>query len=52
MSGIETLIIGGLLHLPEYQGKVLPYVKHEYLTEKSTEEVFKLIQEYNNTYNK
>lgn len=52
MSGIETLIIGGLLHLPEYQGKVLPYVKHEYFTEKSTEEVFKLIQEYNNTYNK
>lgn len=52
MSGIETLIIGGLLHLPEYQGKVLPYIKHEYFTEKSTEEVFKLIQEYNNTYNK
>lgn len=52
MSGVETLIIGGILHLPEYQGKVLPYVKSDYFTEKSSEEVFKLISEYNNNYNK
>ncbi len=52
MSGVETLILGGILHIPDYQTKVLPYVKSDYFTEKNTEEVFKLIHEYNNTYNK
>lgn len=52
MSGIETLILGGILHNIDYQTKVLPYVKAEYFTETNTEKVFELIKKYNDEYSK
>lgn len=51
-SGLETLIISGILHVPDYQVKVFPYIKKDIFAEQDAATIFDLSKKYFDKYNK
>ena len=49
---IETLIISGILHVPDYQTKVFPYIKADIFEEQSVSTLFNLTKSYYDQYSK
>ncbi len=51
-NSIETLIISGILHVPDYQTKVFPYIKADIFEEQSVSTLFNLTKSYYDQYSK
>lgn len=51
-SGTETLILSGIFHIPDYQIKVLPYIKPDIFENNDAITLFKLSKEFFDKYNK
>ena len=49
-NSIETLIISGILHVPDYQTKVFPYIKADIFEEQSVSTLFNLTKSYYDQY--
>lgn len=52
LDSIESVIIHGLLYVPEYNDKVIPFIKKEYFQSPAHQTVFEEIHAYINKYNK
>lgn len=51
-SGTETLILSGIIHIPDYQVKVLPYIKPDVFESNDAATLFKLSKDFYDKYNK
>jgi len=51
-SSTETLILSGLLHVPDYQIKVLPYIKNDVFESADASTIFKMSKDFFDQYNR
>lgn len=51
-SGLETLILSGLIHIPDYQIKVLPHLTKDIFEQQDTSVIFEQIRKFYEVFDK
>ena len=51
-SSTETLILSGLFHVPDFQIKVLPYIKNDVFESADASALFKMSKDFFDQYNR